>query len=291
VPGHLLNQFSMSEHEGNLRVATTEGAPWGGTEQSESLVTVLAPQGEQLAEIGQVGDLGKGEQIYSVRYAGDVAYVVTFRQTDPFYTVDLSDPAAPRVVGELKIPGYSAYLHPIGDNLVIGVGQDASDEGRVQGTKVSLFDVTDLAAPVELATWSLADSNSVAEWDHHAFLYWPATKQLVLPVNQWSERGDGTGFWGAVVLTVDRAGITEVGRVQHDMVTPSTEEWCGVPEPLPADDGTSSPRPDYECVPTPQPNPIQRSMVIGGDLWTMAQWTLQANTLADLARAEVLPLD
>src|SRR5690606_15602374 len=137
-------------------------------------------------------------------------YVVTFRQVDPFYTVDLSDPAAPAVVGELKIPGYSSYLHPIDDSLIIGVGQHATDEGRVQGTKVSLFDVTNLAAPVETATWTLPNSHSDAEYDHHAFTFWPATSQLVLPVNEWPESGRyEEGFFGAVVLHVDRAGITE----------------------------------------------------------------------------------
>jgi uncharacterized secreted protein with C-terminal beta-propeller domain len=299
VPGYLVNQFAMSEQDGRLRAATTKGVPWSGEQQSESMITVLEPRGDVLEPVGAVGDMGKGERIYSVRYAGDVAYVVTFRQTDPFYTVDLSDPAAPRVVGELKIPGYSSYLHPIGDGLVIGVGQAATDEGRVQGTKVSLFDVTDLAAPTELATWSLPGSGSTAEWDHHAFLYWPATQQLVLPINEWSPtRAYEDGFFGAVVLHVDRSGITEVGRVEHDKVTPSEEQWCGKPiEPLPVDesegsgDGVSS-SPSYpECEPVPQPDMVQRSLVIGGDLWTLGQWVLQSNALSDLARGAVVRVD
>src|SRR5690606_30980211 len=118
-------------------------------------------------------------------------YVVTFRQTDPFYTVDLSDPTAPRVVGELKIPGFSSYLHPIDDDLVIGVGQQADDRGVPQGSKVSLFDVTDLASPTEVATWTLPASQSRVEHDHHAFLYWPATKQLVMPLYQFEAGSDG----------------------------------------------------------------------------------------------------
>src|SRR4029079_7954506 len=147
VPGHLLNQFSMSEYDGHLRAATTNGAPWGAG--TDSTITVLQRDGDQLERVGQVSGMGKGERIYSVRYVGPTAYVVTFRQTDPFYTVDLSNPAAPRVVGELKIPGYSGYLHPIGTKYVLGIGQDASAQGRVSGTKVSLFDVTDLANPTE----------------------------------------------------------------------------------------------------------------------------------------------
>lgn len=220
VPGHLLNQFSMSEHAGVLRVATTKGVPWGSTNTSESFVLALKRDGEKLTEVGRVGNLGKGERIYSVRFAGDTAYVVTFRQTDPFYTVDLSDPTKPKVLGELKITGYSGYLHPIADDLVIGVGQEASTQGRVQGTKVSLFDVQDLANPTELAKWTLPQSNSGAEWDHHAFLWWPATKTLVLPVQQYDSRGADTG--GAVVLRVDRAtGIQELGRVAHAIEKPA----------------------------------------------------------------------
>jgi hypothetical protein len=258
VRGHRLDQFALREHDGLLRAATTKGTPWGGGDAtSESVITVLEPQGRTLATIGSVGDMGKGERIYSVRYAADVAYVVTFRQTDPFYTVDLTDPRAPKVVGELKIPGYSGYLHPIGDDLVIGVGQDASDQGRVRGTKVSLFDVRDLAAPRELDTWVVPNSQSGAEWDHRAFLWWPASRSVVLPLND-----PGHGFYGAVVLTVDRAsGIEEAGRVEHA--------------------GPAGPK---------APGVIQRSLVVGPNLWTLAPATLQANALAGLAPHATLSL-
>ena len=286
VPGHLINQFAMSEHEGKLRAATTRGMPWGATEESESLVTVLEHRGDALVTVGQVGDMGRGERIYSVRYAGDVAYVVTFRQTDPFYTVDLSDPTAPRVVGELKIPGFSSYLHPIDDNLVIGVGQDATDTGRVQGSKVSLFDVTDLASPTEVATWTLPNSNSGAEYDHHAFLYWPATKQLVLPVNLYDWQGDDGGFFGAVVLHVDRSGITESGRIEHPSIELTGEDYGCEPYPMPRpvepNGGIGSSSTPADCPPIAQPDQVQRALVVGDDLWTLGQWTLQQNALADL---------
>ncbi|MGH9184480.1 MAG: beta-propeller domain-containing protein, partial [Acidimicrobiales bacterium] len=122
VPGWLLNQYALSEHEGVLRVATTRDAFRGTREgTSESGIVTLRRDGDQLAPIGEVGGLGQGEQIYAVRFMGSVGYVVTFRQTDPLYTVDLSDPTNLRVVGELKIPGYSAYLHPVGDGLLLGV--------------------------------------------------------------------------------------------------------------------------------------------------------------------------
>jgi hypothetical protein len=135
-----------------------------------------------LVQIGAVEGLGKGERIYSVRFVGPVGYVVTFRQTDPLYTVDLRNPAKPVVRGELKIPGYSAYLHPVGDTRLIGIGQDATDGGQVLGTQVSLFDVADLDDPTRVAKYTLAGAYSEAEVDPHAFLYWPRTGLLVVPL-------------------------------------------------------------------------------------------------------------
>ena len=133
VRGFLLSQWALSEHDGLLRVASTTVPPWWGDgdgEESESFVTVLRVEDGRLAEAGRVGGLGRGEQIYAVRFIGDVGYVVTFRQVDPLYTVDLATPTAPKVLGELKIRGYSAYLHPIGEGLLLGVGQDATRQGR-----------------------------------------------------------------------------------------------------------------------------------------------------------------
>jgi len=152
VAGSLLSQFSLDEFDGRLRVATTEGSPWGFSEQSESFITVLEAQGEDLVEVGRVGNMGRGERIFAVRFMGPTAYVVTFRQVDPLYVVDLRDPTAPAVTGELKIPGFSSYLHPVGDGLLLGVGQDATDQGRTLGAKVSLFDVSDPTNPLESRT-------------------------------------------------------------------------------------------------------------------------------------------
>ena len=162
VDGFLLNQFAMSEHEGYLRVASTDTPVWGWWRQdgtSVSRVDVLQRDGAELRLVGSVGGLGQGERIYAVRFIGDIGYVVTFRQIDPLYTVDLSDPSDPRVVGELKIPGYSAYLHPIGKNVLLGVGQDADELGRVLGTQVSVFDVSDLANPVRTHQFKLPRSS------------------------------------------------------------------------------------------------------------------------------------
>ena len=227
VPGHLLNQFSLSEHDGYLRVATTTGGPWRFDEDAESMVTVLARNDATLEIVGQVGDMGRGERIFAVRYVGDVAYVVTFRQTDPFYTVDLSDPTAPTVRGELKITGFSGYLHPVGPDRVLGIGQEATDEGRTTGTKVTLFDVSDLDAPRDLATWTQGGGHSGVEWDHRAFLAW---KDLaVLPFNDWQAEENG-----AVVLRVGHDSLDEVGRIDH-ADDPGTEPVPPCPEVDPAE--------------------------------------------------------
>jgi uncharacterized secreted protein with C-terminal beta-propeller domain len=209
VDGHLLNQFSMHDRDGTFFVATTTGTPWS-SDGSESQIVSMRPNGDILEHVGQVGGLGKGEQIFSVRYVDQTAYVVTFRQTDPFYVVDLGDPAEMIVRGELKIPGVSTYLHPISDSLVLGVGQDATEEGFQTGSKVSLFDVSDPSDPREVDVWTLPNSNSDAEFDHRAFLWWAPTSTAVLPLVSWQDQ-----FAGAVVLNVTEDGITEQGRVSH----------------------------------------------------------------------------
>ena len=218
VRGFVLNQFSLSEHDGALRVATTDQPPWrAGAEQreSESFVTVLEEQGPTLGEIGRVGGLGRGERIFAVRFLGEKGYVVTFRQVDPLYTLDLSNPRKPTVRGELKILGFSSYLHPIGSDLLLGLGQDATEEGRTQGTQLSLFDVSDLSAPKRLHAYSLGEStSSAAEHDHHAFLYWPATKLTVVPVSAYRPEDS---FQGAIGFHVDRdKGFAELGRAEHE---------------------------------------------------------------------------
>ena len=223
VEGHLLNQFSMNDRDGVFFVATTKGAPW--TESSESQIVSMEVNGDQLEQIGSVGGLGLGERIFSVRYVDDTAYVVTFRQVDPFYVIDLSDPRNMVVQGELKIPGFSNYLHPISNDLVIGVGQDATDDGRTTGTKVSLFDVSDPTNPREIDVWTLPNGFSDAQFDHRAFLWWGPTNTAVLPLQSYRDQ-----FAGAIVLNVTADGITEQGRISHveDDDTPNGQTDCEV---------------------------------------------------------------
>jgi hypothetical protein len=259
IDGYLLNQFAMDEYKGMLRVAsTTSPSWWGDGFESESMVTVLRDIGGELVKIGQVDGLGKTEQIYSVRFMGDVAYVVTFRQTDPLYTVDLSDPRHPVVAGELKILGYSAYLHPLGNGLLMGVGQDATDTGRVQGTQVSIFDVSDISNPVRVHQHTLAKgSNSAVEYDHHAFLYWDETGLAMIPVQQYSWNDESESAWfGAVALRVeDDGGLEEVNRVVHPGGDDKSWDWRAQ---------------------------IKRSIVIGDSVYTLSSKGIMKSSLDTL---------
>jgi len=218
VPGTTLNQFSIDEDEnGLLRVATTSG--FG--DAASSGVYVLAASEGNLQVIGGVSGLAAGERIYSVRFVGPQAYVSTFRQVDPLFVIDLADPLKPRVVGELKVPGFSTYLHPLDSTHLLGVGRDVDSEtGRVRGLQLSIFDVGDPAAPRRAATYTFEgdgwESWSPALWDHHAIAWFPAQGILTLPVQQ----GDESGFTsGLVVLKIEllaAAGFVVLGEIRHE---------------------------------------------------------------------------
>ena len=275
VDGFLLNQFSLSEHQGYLRAASTNQPSWFGEEgKSESRVDVLAQEGGRLNLVGSVGGLGKGEQIFAVRFLGEIGYVVTFRQTDPLYTIDLSDPTAPRTAGELKILGFSSYLHPIGDGVLLGVGQDADEQGVVSGLQVSVFDVSDLDNPRRTAQLTMRDAFSEAEYDHRAFLYWAPEDLAVLPVQYWTWEEDGNikdSFQGAMALEVSpervrqrellrghgsirRTGWGEPSGTQSEAIEPWGEDWL----------------------------PLRRSLVVGDTLFTLSEGGLAGYDLDTL---------
>ncbi len=229
VPGHILNQFSMDEHNDNFRIATTIGEVWN-EETSKNNVYVLD---EELNIQGELEGLAPGERIYSVRFMGDRGYVVTFKKVDPLFVIDLSDPSAPEVLGKLKIPGYSDYLHPYDENHIIGIGKDtveAEDENRdfawYQGVKMAIFDVSDVENPIELHKVVIGDrgTNSEALYNHKAFLFDREKELLVLPITlaeiqgektQDNQYGDYT-FQGAYVYNINlEDGFELRGRVTH----------------------------------------------------------------------------
>ena len=241
VPGTLLNQYAMSEWDGRLRVATTDAAT------NASAVRVLQEQAGKLVQVGSIGGLGQGERIYSVRFLGPRGYVVTYRQTDPLYSLDLADPAHPQVTGALKITGYSAHLQPVGDDRLIGIGQEATTQGRPLGTQISLFDVADPANPTRLAREQIPSGGSEAEFDPHALLWWPATQLLVLPITE------ATGANAALALRVTPTGLQTVAHLTPPATT------------------TANPA-----------GAVRRELVIGDTLWTLTDAGLLASNLSTL---------
>ena len=244
-----------------LRVASTALTSSAEGTTSESFVSVLRLEGGGMPIAGQVGGLGKEERIYAVRFIGPLAYVVTFRTVDPLYVVDVSDPLRPAVTGELKIEGYSAYLHPIDPTHLIGVGQDVTEEGRRAGTQVSVFDVGNPAAPTRTAKHALGTgSSSEVEFDPHAFLYWAPTGTTVLPIVSSTAENRTTG---AVVLRTAADRITEQGRLTHDGRPTSSAERV---------------------------RSIRRSFVVGSSLYTVSSAGILVNDLGSLAEQQWLPL-
>jgi len=229
VEGYLLNQFSMDRQDNYLRVASATPAKWSynadeGTfdEQtlSENQVTILDLSASQMSEKGKIGSLGIDEQIYAVRFCGDIGIVVTFKQTDPFYTLDLSDPAKPRKAGELKIPGFSNYLHPIDEDYVIGIGEENGS------FKVALYDIRDLENPQQVSSviesgWSSSEAN----YDHHAFRYVASKKTLVLPLSYWNYTEQGGGFNGFVLYGLDLTAETPALTRNKEITLGMDDEW------------------------------------------------------------------
>ena len=241
VDGTLLSSYSMSEFDGRLRVATTTNvSDFGGG--LDNGVHVLEVDRDRLVEVGAVNGLGRGETIQSVRFDGPRAYVVTFRQVDPLYVLDLSDPTDPRLAGELKIPGYSTYLKPIDGDRVIGVGMEGTESGQITGAQVSVFDVSDPSNPVQTATARIGDWSSATS-DPHAFLWWSPTGTLVVPKDMTCPVIEGCD--SAIVLKLEGNSLTEQGGLF---------QWY----------------------------PIQRTLIAEGRLVTLSAGGLAINTLDTL---------
>ena len=204
VRGTVRDRWSFDEHDGMLRVATALGRGWNPRENG---VSVLEEDGETLREVGSVDGLGKGEQIQSVRWFDDLAVVVTFRQTDPLYTVDLSAPRSPKVLGALKIRGFSAYLHPVGGDLLLGLGQDATARGGSLGGQVATFDLSDLADVTREDTHGFGRATDVSEQDPRAFTYLPDERLGFMSVENWN-----SGHSRLVAMRIGPDGTLEETR-------------------------------------------------------------------------------
>jgi uncharacterized secreted protein with C-terminal beta-propeller domain len=220
VAGTANNSFNFDESGDTLRVSTTT---WDN-DTTTNAVTILRDTGDTLEKIGAVEGLAPTESIFATRFIDDKCYLVTFRQTDPLYVIDLSDPTKPTVEGELKVPGRSTYLHPLGDDLLFGVGQEADDTGRRTGQlKLQLFDVRDASNPRELDVQYIGEANagwstSMAEENHLAFQYFADVGVVALPTSD-------NGKTVMSLLSVNRTeGISLVGSFGE---TGASNWWSG----------------------------------------------------------------
>ncbi|MBI2343946.1 MAG: beta-propeller domain-containing protein [Deltaproteobacteria bacterium] len=227
VNGWLLNQFAMSEFDGTLRVATTIGHVGKTDDLSTNTVYTFDTTTTNLPLIGALEGLAQGEQIYAVRFIREMGYVVTFKKVDPLFVIDLHDPAHPAVTGELKVPGYSTYLHPLGTDQLIGLGKDAEDMGEFawyQGLKLSIFDVRQDIAPSEMASLIIGGrgSDSPALYDHHAFTFDAVRNLLALPLSLYEKNAAGGSAYGKFLYNglhlykvSAGTGFTLVGTIQE----------------------------------------------------------------------------
>lgn len=298
VTGHLLNQYSLDEYNGKLRLATTRGQSWitpflpmmqgVGVMEDQAVSNISAPiradssnsinnvyvLDESLKTIGKIESLAPGERIYSARFMGGRAYLVTFKQTDPLFVIDLSNPEKPVVLGQIKIPGFSNYLHPYDENTLIGLGKDVIDKGdqgiEVLGLKLSLFDVTEPTEPKELSAITLGGrgSDTAALYDYKAFLFDKEKNLLVIPAaltatGNIDYRQD---FQGSVIFNVTAKSIKESGRVTFRLVNEMSSQNNYI-------DDT-----------------VRRNIFIGDTLYSLSPATIKASQLTSLALIKSLDI-
>ncbi len=289
VKGFILNQFSMDEYNSHFRIATTTRGSWSreGSESANHLYVL----DEDLDVVGKLEDLAPGESIYSVRFMGKRGYVVTFKKVDPLFVIDLSDPKDPEVLGKLKIPGYSNYMHPYDETHIIGIGKEAveaeSFDGRpadfawYQGMKMAIFDVSDVNNPVEMHKEVIGDrgTDSNVLYDHKAFLFDKEKELLVIPITLAEIKGERTSdnqhgdytFQGAYVYGINlRDGFELRGRVTHyedDEVFKKSGYYF---------------RGDRQ---------IKRSLYISDVLYTLSDKILMMNDLSDLDTLNILEFE
>ncbi len=295
VPGHILDQFSMDEYRGNFRIATTVGSVWDSEDPSTNNVYVLD---SDLNQIGEIENIAPGETIYSTRFMGGRAYMVTFKKVDPFFVIDLSDPKDPEILGKLKIPGYSDYLHPYDDNHIIGFGKEAIDASEseiaerdldfawYQGMKVAMFDVSDVENPKEMYKIVIGDrgTESPLLYDHKALLFDKEKGIMAFPVTvaevsqQLKDSPDTPDdtygdpvYQGAYVYDVSlENGFEFKGKVTHysedEVADKAGSYWWGTSD-------------------------IQRILYIGNYLYTVSNSKVKANDFDDLGDVSEVELE
>lgn len=273
VNGQILNQFSMDEYDGYFRIATTKSSRWSpfNSEVEQESYNNLYVLDENLKLISGLENLATSERIYAVRFMSKRAYMVTFRQVDPVYVIGLDDPRDPKILAALKIPGFSNYIHPYDESgqKIIGIGRetelDDKDNVIVKGIKLSLFDFSDLSKPREVSSYIIGDqySNSIALYDHKAFLYSRAKNILSIPVSLSGEKESGlrgTTFAGALVFGAKDDKFELRAKIDHSDGGQygSSDDWSGFRY--------------YD-------NSVKRSLYINNDLFTFSNKFLMINSI------------
>lgn len=283
APGNILNQFSMDEHKDHFRIATTSIG------KDYKTLNNLYIMDKELKVTGKIEGIAPGEKIYSTRFMGDRGYMVTFKNTDPLFVFDLKDPSKPEILGELKIPGYSDYLHPYDENHIIGIGKDTVESSYdqnfawYQGMKLALFDITDVNNPVEKFKEIIGDRGTTSEvlTNHKALLFSKAKNLMAFPVtvmtipenlkSETKEPGSVYGtfqFQGAYVYNIDpEKGFQLKGRITH-----MTPEDCMKIGGYYYGGNTK----------------VERVMYIDDTLYTLSREQIKANNIDDLKEINTL---
>ncbi len=256
VEGKIINQFSLDEYNGDLRIATTIGEMWDLTNVSRNNIFILD---ENLNKISELTGLAEGERIYSTRFAGERIYMVTFKQIDPFFVIDASDPLNPMVLGELKIPGFSTYMHILDENHVLGFGKDTIERDgftQIGGVKLSLFDVTNPMVPIESKVEIIGTSGTYSEleYNHKALMISLSKGIMAFPISVASETPYSINFIGAYVYDVSDSDFVFRGTVSHQI-----------------NDKTY----DYD-------NQIQRIIYIGDYIYTLSQGKMKVTAIQSM---------
>jgi uncharacterized secreted protein with C-terminal beta-propeller domain len=304
VPGHILNQFSMDEHNGFFRIATTSGNNWMEGSQTSNNIYILD---DTLTQVSKIENIAPGESIYAARFLGDRAYLVTFVQVDPLFTVDLSDPYNPRILGELKIPGYSEYLHPYDETHIIGIGKEVDpsiDADKVHtpgavyytailGLKLALFDVSDIEHPVEEAKIVIGNrgTDSPALYDHKAFLFDREKELLIIPVSLYEipqDTLDSVNNSGITEFESDWGQFTFQGAYVYRLSLEEGFEYQGrithqTPEQMQHTE-------DYYWYWGSSSTDITRTLFIGDVLYTVSDSMVKMNNLSDLSEISSISL-
>lgn len=296
VPGTLLNQFSMDEFNGYFRVATTTGEPWNsGANATKNNLYVLDAD---LKIVGQVLDIAPGEQIYSVRFMGDRGYMVTFKTVDPLFVVDLKDPKNPKILGALKIPGYSNYLHPYDENHIIGFGKDTVEYARKDtqgrelgrtayylGMKIAVFDVSDVQNPIEKFTEKIGDRGTESELlSNHKALYFEKDKNLLAfpvtvmevqnqkePSNSYAPPYGTFAFQGAYIYSLD---LVNGFKLQKKVTHLNAEDYLKAGDYWYQSDKN-----------------VERILSINNTLYTLSKDRIKAHNLSNFEDVAELPLN